>query len=410
MSCIINNSIQQVEIKFNRCENSIFQGKQIERIIFILPPKEAKTDKLWCLRMCVYGLADASRYWCLRVKEELAKSNGLICPTDQGIFVWYHNNKFNGIIICFVDDIIWGGTGHFDQNVIQKFRNTFKIGSENTEFFIYLGLNIKQNTDYSIDIDQNNYINGIQPIPLTSERVKCSKEPLTDSERSQYRQLIGQLNWVTNMTRPEFSFETCYARTTVNSATVSDVIKLNKVLRQIKSTESHIKFPSLDIKSISVKTYTDASFNNLPHGGSQGGQLVFITDKEHRSCPIAWNSSKIKLIVRSMLAAETLSLTDGCDTSFYVTQIVNHVYQQNFKNTMITDNKSPLDSIQTTSLINDKRLRVELSALPQMYDRDEIEIEWTPTSSQIINVLTKRGAAKRQLTEILETGQLPSIN
>ena len=321
-----------------------------------------------------------------------------MCPTDQGIFVWYHNNKLNSIIICFVDDIIWGGTEQFDQNVIQKFRNTFKIGSENTEFF-YLGLNIKQNTDYSIDIDQNNYINGIQPIPLTSERIKCSKEPLTDSERSQYRQLIGQLNWVTNMIRPEFSFETYYASTTVNSATVSDVIKLNKVLRQTRSKESHRKFPSLDIKSISVKTYTDASFNNLPHGRSQGGQLVFVTDKEHRSCPIAWNSSKIKCIV-----------TDGCDTSFYVTQIVNHIYQQNFKNTMITDNKSLLDTIQTTSLINDKRLRVELSALQQMYDRDEIEIEWTPTSSQISSVLTKRGAARGQLTEILETGQLPSIN
>ena len=143
-NCIINNSIQQVEIKFNRCENSISSRETNERTVFIRPPKEIKTDKLWRLRKCVYGLPDASRYWYLRVKE-LTKSNGLIYPTDQGIFVWYHNNKLNGTIICFVDDIIWGGTEHFDQNVIQKFRNTFKIGSENTEFFIYLGLNIKQN-------------------------------------------------------------------------------------------------------------------------------------------------------------------------------------------------------------------------------------------------------------------------
>ena len=40
----------------------------------------------------------------------------------------------------------------------------FKIGSETVEAFIYLGLNIKQNTDFSIDADQINYINKINPI------------------------------------------------------------------------------------------------------------------------------------------------------------------------------------------------------------------------------------------------------
>ena len=60
---------------------------------------------------------------------------------------------------------------------------------------------MKQNTKYSIDIDQNSYINVIQSIPLTSNRIKSSTEPLIDNKRSQYRQLIGQLTgsktWIT---------------------------------------------------------------------------------------------------------------------------------------------------------------------------------------------------------------------
>ena len=124
------------------------------------------------------------------------------------------------------------------KTVIEKLKTTFKIGLESLEAFTFLGLNIKQNVDFSIDVDQTNYVNGINPIMLTNDRMKCTSSPLTDKERSQYCQLIGQLNWITNMTKPEFSFEVCYASVIVNSATISDITKLNKVLKHIKSEKS----------------------------------------------------------------------------------------------------------------------------------------------------------------------------
>ena len=52
------------------------QGKKIEREVYICPPKEAATNKVWKLQKCVYGLGDASRYWYLRVKEELINLGG----------------------------------------------------------------------------------------------------------------------------------------------------------------------------------------------------------------------------------------------------------------------------------------------------------------------------------------------
>ena len=260
----------------------------IQRDIFLRPPKEVNTNKLWHLRKCVYGLGDAPRCWYLRVKEELISLNGKICPADQGIFVWYDGDQLIGIIACFVDDIIWGGTQYFFDTVIQKFKSTFQIGAEHFQAFTYLGLNIKQNADFSIDVDQTNYISSINPIPLNRIRIKNTTASLTDQERSQFRQLIGQLNWVVNMTRPEFSFEVCYASTVVNSATISDIIKLNKVLKQMKSETSHIRFPSLDIQSLNISTYTDASFNNLPKGGTQGGQIVFIGDNKNNKYEHDW--------------------------------------------------------------------------------------------------------------------------
>ena len=260
----------------------------------------------------------------------------------------------------------------------------FKIGSERLKAFTCLGLNIKQNADFSIDVDQTNYVNGKNPMMSTNNRMKYTSSPLADKERSHYHQLIGQLNWVTNKSEPEFNFEVCYASTIVTSATISDITKLNKVLKHIKTEKSHIRFPSLNIDSLSIRIYTNPSFNNLPSGGCHGEQIIFITDNKNQSCPLAWNSFKIKYVVRSTLAVEILSVTDGCDISFFTTQIFNHIFQQdNINNTVITDSKNLLDCIQSTKLISSKCVRVELHALHQIYEKNNTEIIWICASNQI---------------------------
>ena len=89
------------------------------RNVFLLPLKEANTNNLWHLKKCIYGLTDALRCWYFRVKENLTKINGHICPADQGIFIWDHNELIR-IITCFVDDIIWSGTQYFYKTVIEN--------------------------------------------------------------------------------------------------------------------------------------------------------------------------------------------------------------------------------------------------------------------------------------------------
>ena len=54
--------------------NSAFlQGKPIARDIFIVPPPEGHTTKLWKLQKCEHGLNDTARKWYFAVYEELEK-------------------------------------------------------------------------------------------------------------------------------------------------------------------------------------------------------------------------------------------------------------------------------------------------------------------------------------------------
>ena len=88
----------------------------------------------------MYGLADASWYWYLRVKEELIKSGAKVSSVDPGLFGWKEHYKLVGILACHVDGMIWRGNENFKINVIDNLKNTFMFGSEETKAFIYLGI------------------------------------------------------------------------------------------------------------------------------------------------------------------------------------------------------------------------------------------------------------------------------
>ena len=394
------------DLKSLDVSTAFLQGKIMEREVHFQPPKEANTDNLWLLRKCVYGLMDASRYWYLRVREELTRLNGVVSQLDQGIFLFYHSTQLCGIITCFVDDMIYGGDADFEKNIITQLKTIFSIGTENHKTFSYVGIKVNQNDDKSITIDQQNYAESLQQLQLSGNR--SPDDPLNEYEKKQFRGLVGQLNWLSGISCPELSFEVCLASTKTKSPCVRDVARLKSV-KQLKSTSTKLHFPCLNPDNVSLMVYSDASFNNLPKGGSQGAHIVFLKDDTNRCCPIAWSSSKVKRVVRSTLAAETLALADGYSTGEYLQKLLGNIFPSVNKKkiTAITDNKSLYDNLQTSHRVSDKSLIIDISYLRERIDREELHLEWKDGSKQLSNVLTKKGASPEQLRTTLSYGSFP---
>ena len=63
------------KVQANDIKTTFLQDKKIERTVYLRPPKQAKSNKIWKLQKCVYVLVDTSRCWCLPVKEELIKGS-----------------------------------------------------------------------------------------------------------------------------------------------------------------------------------------------------------------------------------------------------------------------------------------------------------------------------------------------
>ena len=123
---------------------------------------------------------------------------------------------------------------------------------------------------------------------------------------------------------------------------------------------------------------------------------------------LSWNSSRIKRVVRSTLAAETIALMDGCDAAFLVANLIGETLLKKYKieSVVITDNQSLYNTVHTSHLVDDKRLRVELSSIRQLVEKNELKVQWTEHQNQLSDVLTKKGASNSGLLQVIQSGRI----
>jgi hypothetical protein len=154
-------------------KSAFLQGSPMQRTVYIRPPKEANCRKLWKMLRCPYGLADAGRHWYSRLKHELLELGLKICKYDQALFIWYDNDKLSGIIACHVDDLVFGGSLQFHNQVMKKLRSVFVIGSEEDTHLKYLGLTISQHSN-GITVSTEAYGKSLKQLEFST--IRSSKD------------------------------------------------------------------------------------------------------------------------------------------------------------------------------------------------------------------------------------------
>ena len=404
MSCTFGYKLNAIDIKA-----AFLQGKPISRTLYVKPPKEAQAaGKLWLLKKAVYGLSDASRVWYLRVVDELLAMGVEMSKFDKAMFIWRPQGRTEGFLCVHVDDFLWCGSEHFQERIIGGLKNVFKISKENKSAFRYLGLDLTQSNGL-LCVDQSAYVETISPIELRgTATAKTSSEHVTPEIHTAYRALVGQLSWACGTTRPDISFDCCVLSTQQTKPSFKNVSDANKSIRDAKSNKYPLKFQKLDIPSIRIAVYSDASFANLPDGSSQGGHIIFLCDNLMNCVPISWASKKVKRVVRSTLAAETLAATDALDSAYLVSKLLAEFLSENKTREieLITDNKSLYEVVNTSNLLMDKRLRVEISSLREMVEKDKVSVKWVNAAEQLADVLTKKGASKKKLIHVLKSGNM----
>ena len=123
-------------------------------------------------------------------------------------------------------------------------------------------------------------------------------DSLTLSENTMYHQVVDQLNEAVQGIYPDLPFELINLSTKFKNASINDFIKA------LKQTITKIFYPT---------------FNSDPHNWTICiGAHIFLIDNQLNSCPLTWQAKKIKNIVHSTTASETLNLQEASEHATFL--------------------------------------------------------------------------------------------
>jgi hypothetical protein len=328
-----------------------------------------------------------------------------VCTLDPALFFWVDGGVLSGIMCVHVDDILWGGTPNFEAAVIIPLCQKIVIGSTNTATFRYIGVHLSQEKDFSVTIDQVDYAGSLEEVELSRQRSAQRSSNLEKGESDEFRSLLGQLNWLATQTRPDIAFDVCELSSSLSGATIEEVLRANKVLKRIKQRPVMLKFCGLEEpEQLNIECYSDASFGNLQGGGSQGGYVVFLADHRGCKCLVSWQSRKVRRVVKSTLAAETLALLDAAESGIFVANMISELLNIGSHRPTVkcfVDNKSLVESLHSTKNVDDKQLRINVAVLRDMIEKKDIAVSWVQSAKQLANALTKRGADASLLLSVV---------
>ena len=322
------SSINNWTIKTTDIKSAFLQGREIRRDVYVKPPKESDTAKgiIWKLKHGLYGLKDGARQFYLSVKEELLRLGCKMCDIDPAMFFLNNGGMLSGIICCHVDDFLHAGDEHLEK-IMVNLRKRFVAGKIEERSFDYIGFRIIQESS-AIILDQSRYVENMKNKAIDPKRAQDKQSKLTSEEQTEYRQLIGQINWAVQGTRPDMAFEQIDLSTKLKEGTINDLSRAIKAVNRLKDIRSMILFPKLskNIKDWNIVVFTDASLCNINCGtGSTAGHIVWLMDCYGKCCPLSWHANKIKWVVRSTIAAEALSLQEGLECGFCYRKIIEDI-------------------------------------------------------------------------------------
>ena len=180
--------------------------------------------------------------------------------------------------------------------------------------FSFTGCMITKLENGDIQIYQKEYASKVE---INDIPEGPSKRMLNEKEKKQYREYIGKLNWLSQLTDPTISFLTHEYSTRISSAKVEDLKKLRRLLILAKENPKEIVLRKLSDdpynEDIRILVYSDASHTKRDGvGNSVNGRISFIVNtKTGQSNPLEWKTKKLARVCRSIKTAEAISAEEN---------------------------------------------------------------------------------------------------
>lgn len=381
------------------------------RDFYIKPPIELGLNKDTLLKVIkpLYGVPEAGNHW-FNTYHKLHKEGLNMLPSTYDHCLLYktdHNNILVGITGMQTDDTLTSATDEFaafEQNTIIAASIMSKPVQmlTNKTPLMFNGAVLQKKSDNSIEVTQPRQCQNlamIQEFPRdnTSSRGMVRKGL---SIKDQFVAQRARGAYIASVCQPEATFDYSVAAQMSHSIFPKDITQdervkqLNKRIDwQIKNSNRCLTFKSLDLDTVKLVVYTDASHANNSDMSSQIGYVIVMMDSTNTANLIHWSSIKCKRVTRSVLAAELYAMAHGFDMGIAIKTTITKMLGYEIPLYLCTDSKSLYECISKLGTTQEKRLMIDILCLRESYERREItELRWIAGNTNPADAMTKAKA------------------
>ena len=295
------------------------------------------------------------------------------------------------MISSHVDDFNIAGNDYFIESITEKIKNDLEISKIEDNEFHFTGIDIKKMNN-CIQISMEDYRgDGKSDKPLTREEMKI------------LRKYVGKLNWLATNTRPDLSIYALNLAKKQKNATLKELRNINRILKKVLEKENVVVFSRVANKEdICMMGISDASYNQEEN--SVAGEMILLGSKTLlKSSPLYWKSGIIRKICTSPKAAETRGVMKLIDDSVNMSKQLSVLMNVKIPLKLFTDSRLLLESIGSTSQIEEKTLRQSVAYIKQALEDKEIEsLSWIIGTEIAADIFTKEGSKRETLDEIIK--------
>ena len=115
--------------------------------------------------------------------------------------------------------------------------------------------------------------------------------------------------------------------------------------------------------------------------------------------------------MRHKLQFSSLSLLQCLGTAEYIRFILAeawHIKPAEVPIVSYVDNDDLYKSLHSTTLVSDKKLRIDIASIKQTMSEENVSVCWLQSSDMLADGLTKKGADTSKLMSVIQSGRLPT--
>ena len=335
----------------------------------------------------------------MELKETLERLGLKVVSGDPALFTLHKNGKLLGIVCLHVDDLFMTGNNVFKHLMTKQLSKYFKFSKIEETKFKYLGCEITKHDNGDITLNQTEYIENIDDVSVPDKLNSCLAN---EEEKREIRRVVGELLWVSLMTRPDLSFEVNSLSSNICKASIKDLKDARRLVEKAKLEPISLNFTKLGpIDKLKIRMYSDASFGNQDNKlrSTEGRVILLENENSRKSNLISWKTKKISRICRSVNGTETRALENGLDDAIHFARMVREIIdgEVNLKEPnqinveALTDNKGLWENLHNSRQCDEKMLRNSVALMKEMLEKQEVKnIKWVDTTRMLTDILTKK--------------------